>query len=68
MQKLPWGNAIVLFPNLEIDTYKMWSSVDGVGNKASFGMVGGPCGKGEPMQGVPTSMGGPSLLLRGITL
>lgn len=58
----------VLFPNLEIDTYKMWSSVDGVGNKASFGMVGGPCGKGEPMQGVPTSMGGPSLLLRGINL
>jgi len=46
----------------------MWSSVDGVGNKASFGMVGGPCGKGEPMQGVPTSMGGPSLLLRGIKL
>lgn len=58
----------VLFPNLEVDTFKMWSSVDGVGNKASFGMVGGPCGKGEPMQGVPTSMGGPSLLLRGIKL
>ncbi len=58
----------VLFPTLEVDTFKMWSSVDGVGNKASFGMVGGPCGKGEPMQGVPTSMGGPSLLLRGIKI
>ena len=56
----------LLFPNLEVDTIKLWTSVDGVGNKSSFGLTSAICGKGQPMQGAPVSMGGPSLLLRGI--
>ena len=56
----------LLFPDLEVDTLKLWTSVDGVGNKASYGLTSATCGKGQPMQGVPVSMGGPSLLLRGI--
>ena len=53
-------------PALELTTPKFWSSVDLVGNNLKF--FAGTCGKGEPMQGIPVLMGGPSLRLRHIKL
>ncbi len=46
---------------LETSTKKFWSSVRMLGR--DFKLYSGNCGKGEPMQGVPVSMGGPSVLL-----
>ena len=53
-------------PALEITTPVLWSSVDAVGNNSQ--MFAGTCGKGEPMQGIPVLMGGPSVRLRKIVL
>ncbi|MBU2639848.1 MAG: TldD/PmbA family protein [Nanoarchaeota archaeon] len=51
---------------IEITTPKLWSSVDAVGN--NFELHAGTCGKGEPMQGIPVTFGGPSMRLRNIRL
>lgn len=53
-------------PALEITTPVLWSSIDAVGNNSD--MFSGTCGKGEPMQGIPVWMGGPSVRLRKIVL
>ena len=53
-------------PALELTTPKFWSSVDLVANNLQF--FAGTCGKGEPMQGIPVLMGGPSIRLRHIKL
>jgi TldD protein len=53
-------------PALEITTPVLWSSVDAVGNNSAA--FAGNCGKGEPMQGIPVWMGGPSVRLRNIKL
>jgi TldD protein len=53
-------------PALEITTPKLWSSIDLVANNLQF--FAGTCGKGEPMQGIPVFMGGPSVRLRHIKL
>tara|TARA_Y100000034_G_scaffold130215_1_gene188080 strand:- start:2128 stop:3546 length:1419 start_codon:yes stop_codon:yes gene_type:complete len=58
----------ILFPILEIKSTDLWKSVEGIGNKKSFALHSGPCGKGEPMQGIPVGDGGPSLLLRGVNI
>lgn len=54
----------VKHPVLEITTPKFWSSIDLVSNDLNF--FAGNCGKGEPMQGIPVWMGGPSARLRNI--
>jgi len=51
---------------LEITTPKFWSSVDAVGDDLRF--FAGNCGKGEPMQGIPVYMGGPTMRLHDIEL
>ncbi len=51
-------------PTIEITTPKLWSSVDAVANNLK--LFAGTCGKGEPMQGIPVLMGGPSMRLRKI--
>jgi TldD protein len=46
---------------LEKSTMEFWHAVKLLGN--DFKLYIGSCGKGEPMQGVPVTMGGPSTLL-----
>jgi len=53
-------------PVLEVTTPTFYSSIDGLSKKVGF--VGGSCGKGEPMQGIPVTMGGPTIRLRNIKL
>ncbi|MBT4334338.1 TldD/PmbA family protein [archaeon] len=53
-------------PKLEITTPAFWSSIDGVGSNLK--LFAATCGKGEPMQGIPVTTGGPSIRLRGIKL
>jgi TldD protein len=53
-------------PVLEVTTPKLWSSVDGLGKKIEF--HAGQCGKGEPMQGIPVSFGGPVMRLRNMRI
>lgn len=53
-------------PALEITTPVLWSSIDAVGKNSK--MFAGTCGKGEPMQGIPVLMGGPSVKLKNIKL
>lgn len=56
----------ILKPALEITTPTLWSSIDAVGKNLDYET--GTCGKGDPMQGVPAFLGGPSVRLRGIEL
>ncbi len=51
---------------LEVTTPKFWSSVDAVAD--DIVLFSGNCGKGEPMQGIPVDMGGPSIRLHNIKL
>jgi len=53
-------------PALEVNTREFFSSIDAVGNDLRF--YAGTCGKGEPAQGVPVWMGGPSIRLRGVMI
>jgi len=56
----------VISPIIEITTPALFSSIDAVANNLK--LFAGTCGKGEPMQGIPVTMGGPSIRLRGIKL
>ena len=56
----------VINPVLEITTPALWKSVDAIGNKVGF--FAGNCGKGEPMQGIPVWLGGPSMRLGNIIM
>lgn len=56
---------IIKNPGIEITTPKLWKSVDAIA-KDDFEFHAGTCGKGEPMQGIPVTFGGPSMRLRGI--
>ncbi|WP_342606867.1 TldD/PmbA family protein [Pyrobaculum neutrophilum] len=49
---------------IEVDTPELWSGVDAVGR--DFKLYVGTCGKGNPPQPVPVSMGGPTFRSRGI--
>ncbi|MEM4610222.1 MAG: TldD/PmbA family protein [Thermoproteota archaeon] len=53
-------------PVIEITTEKLFSSVDAVGK--DLGFVAATCGKGDPMQGMPVYMGGPSFRMRNIMI
>ncbi|MCD4666580.1 TldD/PmbA family protein [archaeon] len=56
----------LLSPVLEVTTPKFWKSIDMVGNNLK--LFAGNCGKGEPMQGIPVFMGGPTIRLKNIKL
>lgn len=56
----------VCAPTLEISTPTLWSSVESAANNLEF--HAGTCGKGEPMQGIPVWLGGPSVKLKNIKL
>ena len=51
---------------IESTTPGFWSAVDAVAKNVDY--FAGSCGKGEPMQGVPVWMGGPSARLRNMRL
>ncbi len=51
---------------LEVDTPELWSNVDAVGK--DFKLYVGTCGKGNPMQGVPVTMGGPTFRSKSLRL
>jgi len=53
-------------PVIEITTPMLWKSVDAVAD--NFELHAGTCGKGESMQAIPVTFGGPSMRLRGIKL
>ena len=56
----------ILRPVLELTTPALWSSIDAVGKNIEYHT--GTCGKGEPMQGVPAFLGGPSIRIRNLKL
>lgn len=56
----------VVRPILEVTTTGFYSSVDAVGKEVT--LYAGTCGKGDPVQGAPTCMGGPYLRLKDINL
>ena len=49
-------------PSIEITTPVLWSSVIGIADNLELHAA--TCGKGEPMQGIPVTMGGPSMKLK----
>ncbi|MCE4613976.1 MAG: TldD/PmbA family protein [Desulfurococcales archaeon] len=53
-------------PILEITSPAFYSSVDAVGDDLK--LYPGFCGKGEPIQGVPVTMGGPHIRLREVVV
>lgn len=53
-------------PVLETTTLGFFSAIDAVADKVGY--YAGTCGKGEPSQGVPVWMGGPTARLKGIRL
>ncbi|MGV9172429.1 MAG: TldD/PmbA family protein [Promethearchaeia archaeon] len=59
-------DTMIRRPVLELTTYGILGSVDAVG-KDFFAPLG-LCGKGDPMQGVPVSLGGPHVRLRNIRI
>ncbi|AWR99025.1 TldD/PmbA family protein [Metallosphaera hakonensis] len=54
----------VLFPVLEGRTTDFLSAIDAVDDSLEF--FPGTCGKGDPDQGIPVSMGGPNMRLRNV--
>jgi len=56
----------LLNPALEITTPLFWKSVNMVGKDLE--LFAGNCGKGEPMQGIPVTMGGPTIKLADIKI
>ncbi|MEM4589937.1 MAG: TldD/PmbA family protein, partial [Candidatus Micrarchaeia archaeon] len=49
-------------PTIEITTGTLWKSVNAVAD--NFELHAATCGKGEPMQGIPVSMGGASMRMK----
>ncbi len=49
---------------IEVDTPELWGNVDAVGR--DFQLFVGTCGKGNPSQGVPVTMGGPTFRSRNL--
>ncbi len=58
--------APVSNPTIEITTPQLYSSIVDIANNLEFHAAS--CGKGEPMQGMPVYMGGPSLVIKGVNL
>jgi len=56
----------VIFPVIETTTFDFWNSLKDVGKDLSFKAA--TCGKGEPMQDIPVTTGGPSILLKNVRI
>ncbi|MEM0194097.1 MAG: TldD/PmbA family protein [Metallosphaera sp.] len=56
----------VLYPVLEGKTTEFLMAIDAVDD--SFELFPGTCGKGDPDQGIPVSMGGPNMRLRNVMI
>ncbi|MBI2575429.1 TldD/PmbA family protein, partial [Candidatus Woesearchaeota archaeon] len=56
----------VIRPTLEITTFALYRAIDAVANNVEH--HAGSCGKGEPMQAIPVSFGGPSMRIRGVAM
>ncbi|HLD88899.1 MAG TPA: metallopeptidase TldD-related protein, partial [Candidatus Nanoarchaeia archaeon] len=54
----------VKMPVLEIQTPVLYRSIDAVADNVEY--HAGTCGKGEPMQGIPIWLGGPSLRIKNV--
>jgi len=54
--------APIRSPTIETTTPDLWKSVRGIADNIE--LHAGTCGKGEPMQGIPVTFGGPSVWLR----
>ncbi|MBI4095910.1 MAG: TldD/PmbA family protein [DPANN group archaeon] len=59
--KLPVRNPII-----ELTTPALYGAIDALADNTEFHAAS--CGKGEPMQAIPVTHGGPSIRLRGIRL
>jgi len=53
-------------PAIELTTPQIYSSIDAFTKKVE--LYSGTCGKGEPTQGIPVTMGGPHFRMKGIKL
>lgn len=53
-------------PILEVTTPAFWSAVDACGKDLTI--MGGGCGKGDPIQGMAVGAGGPTIRLRNINM
>jgi len=49
-------------PVIEVNTPALWGSINAIADRIE--LHPGNCGKGEPMQGIPVTMGGPTLRFR----
>jgi TldD protein len=58
--------APVRNPVIEMTTPAFWSAIDARGRDVEY--FAATCGKGDPMQGAPVHMGGPSMRLRNVRL
>jgi TldD protein len=56
----------VINPVIEVTTPTFYKAIDACAKDLEF--YAGPCGKGEPMQAIPVSMGGPTIRLRGLRI
>jgi len=54
----------IINPILEVSSTKLYPAIDAVAKNMEF--HAGDCGKGEPQQGIPVFMGGPSIRLQGL--
>jgi TldD protein len=52
----------VINPAIEVTTPTFYKAIDACADDIE--LYAGPCGKGEPMQAIPVSMGGPTIRLR----
>ncbi len=63
-------NGQIMYPvknaALEVTTPTYWSAIDAVANDLEH--FAGPCGKGEPMQGIPVFLSGPTIRLKNIKI
>jgi len=54
----------VVNPAIEVTTPAFYSAINAIAKDVE--LFAGTCGKGEPMQGIPVSMGGPTIRLSGL--
>jgi TldD protein len=56
----------VISPVLEVSSKYLYKAVDALANNLE--LHAGNCGKGEPMQGIPVTFGGPTIRLQGLRI
>ncbi len=56
----------IITPILEVSSLKMYPAIDAIAKNLEF--HAGECGKGDPIQGIPVTLGGPSIRLQGLRI